>query len=138
MTGMRHDYLFDHEMFDISANGQYCGVYVPTRVMKKFMKISANWSAEIRQLFNEHKDELLVSDWTGVFPKDENGKIIDPEIVAYSSPADIDQLAHRISLFVPKQPEHKDVYICDRQTAVTIAQEIWDEKHIEVVNADNE
>ena len=133
---MRYEYLYDHEMFDISANGQYCGVLVPTHVMKKFMKISAKWSAEIRQLFNEHKDELLVSDWTGVFPADENGKIVGSETVTYSCPEDFNELQGRIALFVPKPPEHKDVYICKRETAKQIAQEIWDEKQQEMVQAE--
>lgn len=125
---MKEKYLYPKEMFDVSANGQYCGVLVPSHVMKKFMKLSNKWSIEIQQLLNEHKDELLVSDWTGVFPKDDEGKILGSQIVRYSNGNEYNTVEQRISLFKPMQPKHEDVYICTREVAETIAQEIYNER----------
>jgi hypothetical protein len=124
---MREQYLYPHEMFDVSANGLYCGVFVPTDVMKKLMKINAKWVLEIQQLFNEHKNELLVSNWTGYFPKDESGKVTGSTCVQYSDPNDWTSVEERIALFKPRQPTHVDVYICDRGTGVLIAEEIHKE-----------
>ena len=135
---MREEHLYPREMFDISANGIFCGVFVPTHVMKKFMKISAKWSAEIQQLLNEYEDELFVSNWAGYFPKDENGRITDSQIVKYTdtnecstAPFTTFTTAERIKLFKPAQPEHVDMYICDHDTAVEIAKEIYEENAVD-------
>lgn len=127
---MKEEYLYPHEMFDISAQGAYCGVFMPTEVMKKLERINAKWAAEIKQLLNEHKNELLVSSWTGFAAKDADGKLLDFQTVHYSDPdCEWESVEQRIDLFKPSQPNHVDVYICDRETAESIAKEIYEEKH---------
>lgn len=126
---MREEYFYPHEMFEVNANGQYCGVFMPGHVMKKLMKISSKWSSEIQQLLNEHKTELFTADWTLANTEDENGKILKQEIVKYSDPNDLawNTVENRISLFKPAMPRHTDIYLCDRETALKIAEEILKE-----------
>lgn len=125
---MKENYLYPHEMFAVNINGQYCGVFVPTKVMKKLMAISTKWSKEVQQCLNEYKDELLVQKWTLANTYNEDGTINKQQIVHYSDPNDQwDTVERRISMFISEQPKHTDVYLCGRETAQEIAMEILQE-----------
>lgn len=125
---MREQYLHDKEMFDFNA-GAYCGVYMPTHVMKKIARLAAQYSNDVKKVLNEHANELLVSDWTLANKLDDNGKILKQVTIRFARKNDeirFDNVAHRISLFKPPQPIRiKELYIVEsREQAEEIANEI--------------
>lgn len=124
---MRQQFLHDKEMFDFNAGG-YCGVYVPTHVMKKLGRLAAQYSNDVKKVLNDHSSELLASEWTLANQLDENGKILKQVTIKYAKkvPDTYDNVARRISLFQPPQPQHiKELYIVENgEQAKEIANEI--------------
>lgn len=128
---MKEQYLYDKEMFELSA-GCYCGLYLPTKVMKKVIKVLAEKDNQIKKILNEHKDELKVAHWTGCGIYDENGKLLEFPSIKYALEYDgdgWDGVDHRISLFKCQQPKRVDkLYIVpNNDKAEEIAKEIADE-----------
>lgn len=127
---MREKFLYPHVMFDVDAGG-YCGVFVPTDVMKKIEKATTLFQKQIQSILYENKEKLLVSNWTLANTYGDDGKIDHQQIVNYSDPSDFEAVEDRIRLFIPKQSRKVDVYICDRETAEDIAMEILQEASLE-------
>lgn len=126
---MREQYLYPHTMFEMNAGG-YCGVFMPTDVMKKLVKIQGLYMKQLQTLLNDNKDKLLVASWTCYSETNEAGAITHQEVVKYSGPVTSywDSVEKRIELFKPDQPKKVDVYLCDKDTAVLIAKEILEER----------
>ena len=124
---MRQQFLHDKEMFDFSAGG-YCGVYVPTHVMKKLGRLAAQYSNDVKKVLNEHAGELLASEWTLANRIDDNGKILKQVTIKYAKkvPSSWDSVAKRITLFQPPQPQHiKELFVVENdEQAKEIANEI--------------
>ena len=125
---MREKYLYDRQMFKMSAQGIFCGVFMPTRVMEKILKIETMAMAEIRKIMYEYEDELLPQSWTLANEKDGNGKILKQVTIDYTT-NDRDDIKRRIALFEPSQPTPTSVYsVPCREIAEEIAGEILQEE----------
>lgn len=126
---MREQYLYPKVMFEVDVNG-YCGVFMPTEVMKKIEKENMLFQKKVQSILTENKDNLLVLNWTLANTYNDDGSINKQQIVKYSDINNkCDSIEKRINLFKPMQPKKVDVYICDRDIAVKIAEEILQEKN---------
>ena len=82
----------------------YCGVFMPEKVMKKLVKLTASFEEEVRRVLLDNIDDLYTYEWRLAYP---NGK----QTTIYFGNKDGD-MKHRISLFQARQPEyHPDVYL---------------------------
>ena len=125
---MREQYLCDKNMFNVSAQGVFCGVFMPENVMKKIIKVEHQAMHEIRKILNDRCDELMPAEWTLANQKDDVGKILKQITIHYTTNNRGD-VGQRIKLFKPRQPTIEDVYIVpDRKTAELIAEEILEEE----------
>lgn len=120
--------MYPHTMFEFDADG-YCGVFMPEDVMKKLVKLQGLYMKQVQTLLNDNKDKLLVKDWTMAYKEDENYKIKKSVYVKFSdTEAYWDSVERRIELFKPNQPKKVDVYVCNRETAKMIAEEVLEEE----------
>ena len=125
---MREKYLCDRNLFNLSPQNIYCGVFVPTSVMRKVMKVESKAVNEIKKILHDHEEELFPAEWTLANEENEIGKILKQVIVHYTT-NDRNSVSRRISLFKPRQPKKSDVYIVpNRDVAEEIAEEILQEQ----------
>lgn len=121
---MREQYLYPHTMFEMDTFC-YCGVFMPEEVMRKIVKLQCLYMKQVQTILNDNKEKLLAANWTMATKKDADGKITASSYVKYSDAnSSWDSVDDRIKLFKPEQPKKVDVYVCDRKTAETIAEEI--------------
>lgn len=128
---MKEKYLYDKIMFELNAGG-YCGLYMPNHVMKKIIKLQANYENKIKQILNEYKDELYPADWTMETEREKTGNLGKSVYLKYAIGKENktwDNVESCIKLFKPNQPEKIDLYIVpNRETATAIAKELLAEK----------
>ena len=129
---MREKYLCDKNLFKLTAQGIYCGVLVPTSVMRKVMKVENQAMNEIRKILHDSLEELYPAEWTLANNKNTSGEILKQITIDYTT-NNRDEVNRRVSLFKPRQPERCDVYIVpNREIAEKIAKEILQEHLREV------
>ena len=125
---MRDKYLCDKNMFNVPAQGIYCGLLMPTKVMRKVMKVQSEATRAIRKILYDYIDEIYPTDWTLANNVDEDGKILK-QVTIYYTTDDTDAVERRIGLFKPRQPQKVDVYIVPtREVAELIAEEVLKEE----------
>lgn len=127
---MKENYLCDKHMYKLD-NGQYCGVAMPTHVMKKVMKLNAKYNSEIKKLLFDYKEELYSYSWTLANQMD--GENIKEQVTihyALTNPDKYDSVDSRIETFSFTKPTYlKNFYIVDnREVANKIAQETLEEE----------
>lgn len=128
---MREKYLYPHTMFEMNAM-TYCGVFMPEEVMRKIVKLQGMYMRQVQTTLNDNKDKLLVAEWTMATKEDVNGKIKSSAYVKYSDTcSSFCSVEERIELFKPEQPKRVDVYVCDRETARSIAEELLAEGEVD-------
>ena len=83
--------------------GGYCGVYMPTHVMKKVVKEHSRMTQRIRDILTEHKAELHAHHWT-------MSELTNPVYIDYT--VEGEGVEDRINLFKPTPPERVEtVYV---------------------------
>jgi hypothetical protein len=90
-------------MFDMPA-GQYCGVLLRKRLMKRVLKLQNEYEFKIKQLLASNLDELQTSNWT---INDNYGQTTKEQITGrYFDPNETDQeKLERIEWFKLSKPD---------------------------------
>lgn len=120
--------LINQRLYDFPAGG-FCGVIMPEKVMRKITKLNAKYSAEIKKILTEQKDELHASEWT--LANKMNGDKIEKQVTinyVYKQHPWI-TIEDRIKLFEPPKPRYiKECYLVSTmEEAKEIAQQVLQE-----------
>lgn len=82
----------------------YCGVFMPEKVMKKLVKLTAAFESEVKKILTDNEDDLYEMHWTLAYPNGEQTTVL------YATKSK-EGIKRRINLFKPRQPEYKaEVY----------------------------
>ncbi len=120
----------ERRLYDLPA-GCFSGVYVPKNVMKKIFTLNAKYAGLVREVLEDHKDELYPTHWTLANIMD-GDKIKKQTTIKYMLEKEhfTGELDHRINLFTYDKPKLIDaLYIAkNHDHAKKIAEAVMDEE----------
>lgn len=92
----------DERLYQYSPTS-YCGVFMPEKVMKKLVKLTADFEREVRRTLLDNIDDLYSHDWGLAYPDGEQTTVL------FANKSDTKR---RIDLFKARQPIYcPDVYL---------------------------